>query len=227
LKDDLENVEPIAIINGKSEVDNWVIAYAITIIFISVGMIVYLNTQVFNIILDIIRIIIGPLLGAFAGVFLGFRVNSKHQDDIRKKKKLLLLKLLRHEVRKSIDLLQEPIGYLIPIDSWNSIVFSGNIVLFEHQISTKLEDAYFNMQNYNYEAKRTRDASERFNSSAEPYQRPTNAETLDHKNWRMAKERWEELSANLVETTRNLRSELIDLESNTLFNEGIDDHLNH
>ena len=81
-------------------------------------------------------------------------------------------------------------------------------------------------KNYNYEAKRTRDASERFNSSAEPYQRKSDMETLDHKNWRMAKERWEMLSKKLAETTKKLRDELLDLQKDEWFNEGIDDSSN-
>ena len=212
--------------NRKSELDSWVIVSAIAIIIIPVGMIIYLDPQLANIILDLIRIIIGPLVGAFAGVFLGFRKNSKHQEELNYEKKLLLLKILRHEVTKSIDLLKDPLGYLIPIDAWNSIVYSGNIVLFEHTLSTKLGDMYFDVQNYNYEAKRTRDASERFNSSAEPYQRKSDMETLDHKNWRMAKERWEMLSKKLAETTKKLRDELLDLQKDEWFNEGIDDSSN-
>lgn len=226
MKDDLENVETGISANRKSELDSWVIVSAIAIIIIPVGMIIYLDPQLANIILDLIRIIIGPLVGAFAGVFLGFRKNSKHQEELNYEKKLLLLKILRHEVTKSIDLLKDPLGYLIPIDAWNSIVYSGNIVLFEHTLSTKLGDMYFDVQNYNYEAKRTRDASERFNSSAEPYQRKSDMETLDHKNWRMAKERWEMLSKKLAETTKKLRDELLDLQKDEWFNEGIDDSSN-
>jgi hypothetical protein len=163
--------------------------------------------------------IIGPLVGAFAGVFLGFRINSKHQDKVNHEKKLLLLKILRHEVKKSIDLLQDPVGYLIPIDAWNSIVYSGNIALFEHPLSTKLGDIYFDIQNYNYEAKRTRDASEQFHSLAEPHPHVNGPDYLDHKNWKVAKERWETLSKNLEERTKNLRCTLIDLEKDKWFNE--------
>jgi hypothetical protein len=125
----LENVEPAININRKNEVDIWVTISAIAIISIPVGMIIYLNPQLANKTLDIIRLIIGPLIGAFAGVLLGFRKNSKHQEELNHTKKLLLLKILRHEVTKSIDLLKDPVGYLIPIDAWNSIVYSGNIVL--------------------------------------------------------------------------------------------------
>ena len=214
------NVEPCASTNGKSEVDIWVIVSVIALILIPVGLIIYLNPQVANIIFDIFKIIIGPLLGAFAGVFLGFRKNSKHQEKLNHEKKLLLLNILRHEVEKSIDLLQESSGNLIPIDAWNSIVYSGNIVLFEHPQAAKLGDIYFDTQNYNYEAKRTRDASERFNSLAEPSQRPSDLESRDHKNWRMAKELSEKYSENLMGTTRNLKSKLANLKENEWFNEG-------
>ena len=75
-------MEPGASTNGKYEVDNWVKVFAIAIIIIPLGMIANLNTQMYEIILDIIKMIIGPLVGAFAGVFLGFRINSKHQEEL-------------------------------------------------------------------------------------------------------------------------------------------------
>jgi len=125
-----------------------------------------------------------------------------------------------HEVRKSIELLQENSGYLIPIDTWNSIVNSGNIVLFAGQNhATQLADIYFDIENYNYEAKRTRDASEHFNSLAEPLWRKINLEPTDHRNWRLTKERWERLSKNLEKNGANLETILRDLESEEWFKE--------
>lgn len=175
-------------VDRETDIDAWVILPMLAIILIAIGLAIFLNyPQILSAIFDFIKIILGPLVGAFAGVFFGFRKNSRHQEKINHEKKLLLLNILRHEVEKSIDLLQEPSGNLIPIDAWNSIVYSGNIVLFEHTQTTTLGDIYFDIQNYNYEAKRTRDASERFNSLAEPYQHKSDMETLDHKNWRMAK----------------------------------------
>ncbi len=198
------------------------------IILIAVGLIIFLNyPQIADKIWDFIRIIIGPLFGAYAGVFLGFRKNSKHQEKLNREKKLLLLNVLRHEVEKSIELLQEPSGDLVPVDAWNSIIYSGNIVLFEHPQAIQLVGLYSDIQNYNYEAKRTRDASERFNSLAEPYQRKTDMEYLDHKNWRMSKERWEKLSNNLAETTKILKNKLVDFKKTKWFNEGKDDSLIH
>jgi hypothetical protein len=50
------------------------------------------------------------------------------------------------------------------------IVNSGNIVLLTGtDNATQLSDIYLNVENYNHEANRTRDASERSNSLAEPF----------------------------------------------------------
>jgi hypothetical protein len=204
----------------KSDLDIWVILPTGFIISISIGLMLFLNyPQILMNIWDATKLILGPLVGAFAGVFFGFRKNTKHQEKINYQKKLLLLDILRDEVETSINLLEEKSGNLIPIEAWNSIVYSGNIILFDHLQATQLSEIYFKIKNYNYEAKRTRDASERFSSLAEPYQREIDMESRDHKNWRMAKKRWEQLSTNLGNMTDYLKSELADIKEVEWFNE--------
>lgn len=165
--------------------------------------------------------IIGPLLGALAGVYLGFRKNRIHQEENDYDKKLFLLSYLRHEVRKSIELLHEDHGNLIPIDAWNSIVNSGNIVLFTHDQAIILGDIYFKTQNYNYEAKRTRDISEHFALLPEPYGTPSHnpAAMQDREKYKKAEERWEKLSVGLTITTKSLEKELLELETLEWFDE--------
>lgn len=105
--------------------------------------------------------IIGPLIGAFVGVLLGFGVNEKWRRRLENNRKSFFKKLLRHEVKYSIKLLNGLIN-LVPIDAWNSLVNSGDIALFKDQ-AIELNDIYFKIQNYNYEAKRIRDAVEHEN----------------------------------------------------------------
>jgi hypothetical protein len=209
-----------------NEIDKVILLWTIALCILGAGL--FLNSvhpEMAGTTLGFISILAGPLVGAFTGVYLSFRKNNKHQEEINHEKKLLLLKILRHEVKKGIELLQEPSGNLIPIDAWNSIVYSGNIVLFEYQQATELGDIYFGIKNYNYEAKRTRDAAERSRSLAEPSWRQKNVEPNDHRNWRLIREHWEELSINLGNITEGIRNRLSDLEKEEWFNEGKDDLL--
>jgi hypothetical protein len=107
-------------------------------------------------------LIIGPLIGALVGVYWGFKVNDKRRMELEDQKKSFFQNLLMHEVLNSIDLLESGGIYLIPVDMWNSIVNSGNIALLNGN-AIELSDLYFEMRNYNYEAKRIRDATEEYN----------------------------------------------------------------
>ena len=102
--------------------------------------------------------IIGPLIGAFFGVLLGFGVNEIWRKRLENNRKSFFRKLLLHEVKYSIELLNGTVN-LVPIDAWNSLVNSGDIALFKDK-AIELNDVYFKIQNYNYEAKRVRDAIE-------------------------------------------------------------------
>ncbi len=109
-------------------------------------------------ILSRISTIIGPLIGAFFGVLFGFWINDRHNKKLRGKRKLFFSNLLMHEAKKSIELIGGNVN-LIPIDAWNAIVNSGDIALFEDK-AIELSDIYFQIQNYNYEAKIIREAYE-------------------------------------------------------------------
>lgn len=63
-----------------------------------------------------------------------------------------------HEAKKSIELIAGTVN-LIPVDAWNSVVNSGGIAIFKDK-AIDLSETYFQIQNYNYEAKRVRDAIE-------------------------------------------------------------------
>jgi hypothetical protein len=56
-------------------------------------------------------------------------------------------------------------GNLFPTLIWNSAISSGDIGLLSFAERTKLSSLYFEIDNYNYEAKRVRDVSVIVNSS--------------------------------------------------------------
>lgn len=103
--------------------------------------------------------IISPLIGAFVGVYLGFRKNDNRRMELDEIRRLFFRELLINEAKKSIELLKGGPVNLIPVDAWNSIVNSGNIALFRDR-AIELSNAYFDVQAYNYEAKIVRDAFE-------------------------------------------------------------------
>ena len=143
--------------------------------------------------------IIGPLIGAFFGVLLGFGVNEMWRKRLENNRKSFFRKLLLHEVKYSIELLNGTVN-LVPIDAWNSLVNSGDVALFKDK-AIELNDIYFKIQNYNYEAKRVRDAEEH-----------DQMEGLSLKNGEEC-ERSVELKENLKKTTDDLLKELKKLEN--------------
>ena len=50
-------------------------------------------------------------------------------------------------------------GNLLPTMMWNSTVTSGNVKLLPYYERTRLSSIYFEIENYNYEAKRVRDSA--------------------------------------------------------------------
>lgn len=128
------------------------------IILILIGIVV-LILQMISPIWGVVSVIIGPLIGAYAGVKLGFDKNNKHRQKLEDEKKVFFKNWLKHEAKESIRLIENGPVNLIPEDAWNSVVNSGNIALFETK-ATELSDIYFKIKNYNYEAKRVRDAIE-------------------------------------------------------------------
>jgi hypothetical protein len=92
-------------------------------------------------------------------VYWGFNRNENKRKELEEKRRLFFKKLLIHEATESIELLKNGPVNLIPIDAWKSIVNSGEIALFRDK-AIDLSDTYFQIQNYNYEAKRVKDAIE-------------------------------------------------------------------
>jgi hypothetical protein len=130
------------------------------IVLILVGV-VALILQMIGPIVGFLGVIIGPLVGALVGVILGFQKNDKNRMKLEEERRSFFKNLLMHEATESIELIAGVVN-LIPVDAWNSIVNSGDIALFKDK-AIDLSDTYFQIQIYNYEAKRVRDAIEEVN----------------------------------------------------------------
>lgn len=148
-----------------------IIISLMALLLVGIIGIVALALQMMSPILGFLSVLIGPFFGALVGVYLGFKINDKHRRELEEEKRLFFRNLLMQEARKSIKLLDGTVN-LIPVDAWNSIVNSGDIALFKGK-AEYLSDTYFQVQNYNYEAKRVRDAIE------EVHLHPTNTDE-DH-----------------------------------------------
>jgi hypothetical protein len=96
--------------------------------------------------------IIGPLIGAFVGVGLGLIANELWRRKLACDRKYFFRNFLPHEIKRSIELLEkENIINLIPVDAWDSLVNSGDLALFTHNLVIHLSDLYFDIEDYNYE----------------------------------------------------------------------------
>jgi hypothetical protein len=104
--------------------------------------------------------IIGPLIGAFTGVFIGFLINEINIHKLECHSKLFFKNLLLTEIEKSIRIFAEKKYELIPTDGWNSLLNSGKIAHFKDN-ATKLSETYSEIQWYNNELKILRDAVEK------------------------------------------------------------------
>lgn len=139
--------------------DIYIIISLITLVLIGIVLnLFFMIMQAISSVWGFFSIIAGPLVGAFVGVLLGFKLNDNHRKRLDHERRLFFKNLLLNEVKKSIELLGGAVN-VIPLDAWNSLVNSGDIALFKDK-AIKLSDIYFKIQVYNYEAKRVRDAIE-------------------------------------------------------------------
>jgi hypothetical protein len=113
---------------------------------------------------------------------------------------------INDEVNRAIDLLgrdenKPGSGNLLPTDTWSSMVNSGLLRLFSNKEISKLSDAYFKIQAYNYEASRTRDIAEQYRFSITSRQK------------RHMRRYWQDASLRLNQNIRlDLLKDLKDLE---------------
>ena len=104
------------------------------------------------------------LIGTLAGILIGFGLDRTYTGYKDRKHKQELKVNLKEELTKCQVLLTGK-GNLLPIAMWNSAISSGEIGLLSFTDRTKLSSLYFEIDNYNYEAKRLRDVSVIVNSS--------------------------------------------------------------
>lgn len=107
---------------------------------------------------DLFVAIIGPLIGALVGVYLGFQVDDRHRKELDDRKRLFFKVLVLHEIDESIELLEPKestlIPIVIPVSAWDSLVNSGAMALFTHDQSIQMSDTYSQILRYNYIAER-------------------------------------------------------------------------
>lgn len=100
-----------------------------------------------------------PLGGSFFGVLLAFAFNYAYQSYRSLQDYIHHKKFIKAELDLCVERLGRT-GDLLPMDRWTSALNSGALRLFTIDEADELSRAYEGIRNYNYEAKRTRDASE-------------------------------------------------------------------
>jgi hypothetical protein len=128
------------------------------------------------------------LIGPLAGILIGFGLDRTYTGYKDRKHRRELKVNLKEELKKCQELLIGK-GNLLPAVMWNSAISSGDIGLLSFTDRTKLSSLYFEIDNYNYEAKRVRDAAVIVHT-------PHGGGTLDA-SARKSSQYWELLSLNL------------------------------
>ena len=100
------------------------------------------------------ELVVGPFLGVIGGL-AAQRLYDWLKDEGDKK---TLKENLKNELEKCVELLTGK-GNLLPTIMWSSTVASGDAKLLSFNDRTKLSSTYFEIDNYNYEAKRVRDSA--------------------------------------------------------------------
>ena len=98
------------------------------------------------------------LIGPLAGILIGFGLDRTYTGYKDRKHRQELKVNLREELKKCQEFLTGK-GNLLPTAMWNSAISSGDIGLLSFADRTKLSSLYFEIDNFNYEAKRVRDVA--------------------------------------------------------------------
>lgn len=112
----------------------------------------------------VISELIGSLAGSLVGILIGFGLDRLYSFCQDRKNRGKLKENLRNELDSCQSLLVGK-GNLLPTVMWNSAISSGDISLLSFSDRTKLSSLYFEIDNFNYEAKRVRDVAVIVNST--------------------------------------------------------------
>jgi hypothetical protein len=147
--------------------------------------------------------LIPPLAGSFFGVISAFALNYLYQFYRDAKDKIYYINMIKAEIVKCIDALNPNKGFLLPIDRWTSAVNSGALRRFKVNEVDKLSGAYYEIQGYNYEAKRTRDLGEVYRQSPAS----SGSRGFNLKNWQDSSQNLELTGNKLTNHLQKLLSE--------------------
>jgi len=150
------------------------------------------------------ELIVGPFLGVI-GAFATQRSYEWHKNNTDRKK---LKQNLKNELIKCDDLLIGK-GNLIPTTMWLSAISSGDLRLLSFIDKAKLSSIYFEIENYNYEAKRVRD-------SAIIAQTDSNSREICD-GMPPARAYWVTMSKNLIRIEELLKQKIIELLKNQIW----------
>jgi hypothetical protein len=137
-------------------------------------------------------------LPPFFGVLVAFAINRVYgyiKDMIDKKK---LLRSFKTELETSLGFLDGH-GNILPVTIWNSAMTSGKLMLLSYNQIIQISSIYFSIENQNYEAKRTRDIAEMYETEGHPTARET------------VKQHWQRLTLRLNTLENILRNDINEL----------------
>jgi len=98
------------------------------------------------------------------GIVIGFSLDRLYSLYADKKNRRKLKGNLVNEL-KSCQQLLKGLGNLLPTTMWNSAISSGDIRLLSYTDRSNLSSLYFEIDNFNYEAKRVRDVAVMVNTT--------------------------------------------------------------
>jgi len=114
---------------------------------------------------------LGSIIGSSTGVFIGFWVNRRNLNKLNQGRVDEYLKGLTNELSESMALLRKRLLQLMPDHLWQSVVNSGDVVLFPYEVREDLRAIYFAISKCNYQFTRTASLGDKFRTEADTSER--------------------------------------------------------
>lgn len=142
------------------------------------------------------------------GLMLAFFLDRRNEEVSKEKERKILVEDIREELIYNANLLDGQ-GKLIKKDIWDSDLSSGAMQLLKSNQKQTFSKLYHKINNYNYEAIRTRDIAEKYRgiSASNP-----DLEAERKQVWLQ----WSGLSNNLIEVESKLKKEIIEVLENKI-----------